>query len=83
MYHYNDYQVASFCAKGLRTAAVSGEGKDEEVVGGVLQGNYQLVFFTPEAMLLSRKWRRMLTSDVYARSLRALVVDEAHTVKKW
>jgi superfamily II DNA helicase RecQ len=67
----------------LRTAAVSGDERDKQVAEGILQGNYQLVFFTPEALIQSKTWRRMLSSDVYTLNLRALVVDEAHTVKMW
>ena len=48
-----------------------------------MQGDYQLVFFTPEMLLNKKKWRKMLLGDVYASRLRAFAVDEAHTVKKW
>lgn len=46
-------------------------------------GSYQLVFFTPELLLDSNKWRKVLLGDVYSKRLRVFVVDEAHTVKKW
>ena len=49
----------------------------------VKNGNYQLVLFTPEMLLDKKRWRRMLLDDVYSARLRAVVVDEAHTVKKW
>ena len=41
------------------------------------------MFFTPEILLLTRRWRGLLSSPVYAEHLRVLVIDEAHTVKKW
>ncbi len=50
---------------------------------GVKNGDYQLVLFIPEMLLEKKRWRRMLQGDVYSSRLRALVVDEAHTVKKW
>ena len=49
----------------------------------VRNGAYQLVLFTPEMLLDKKRWRRMLLDDVYSTRLRAVVVDEAHTVKKW
>lgn len=48
----------------------------------VLQGDYQILFISPE-LLFARKWRFMLLSDVYAHRLRAFIVDEAHTCKEW
>ena len=54
-----------------------------EMKDGVLKGHYQLVYITPELLLESGMWRKMLTGDVYKKRLVAFVVDEAHTVKKW
>ena len=42
----------------------------------------QLVYFTPEALLDNRKWRRLLQSVEYSTRVKVLVIDEAHTVKK-
>ena len=50
---------------------------------GVLEGTYQLVFFTPEMLLLKKKWRHILMNDRYSEGLKAFVIDEAHVVKKW
>ena len=53
------------------------------VKAGVFKGEYSLfVFFTPELLLL-RKWRDLFHSKPYMSRVRAFVVDEAHTVKKW
>ena len=49
----------------------------------VCEGKYQLVFLSPEALLTNPMWRDMLQSPVYHSNLVALVVDEAHCVKKW
>ena len=45
--------------------------------------HFKVVFFTPEALLLKKKWRNLLITPTYSNCLRAVVVDEAHTVKKW
>ena len=46
----------------------------------VSQGNFQLVFFTPEMLIGSKRWRNMLTGNVYSERLKAFVIDEAHCV---
>ena len=45
--------------------------------------HFKVVFFTPGALLLKKKWRNLLITPTYSNCLRAVVVDEAHTVKKW
>ncbi len=50
---------------------------------GILRGDYQLVYITPELLIGSNVCRKMLTGEVYEHRLKAFVVDEAHTVKKW
>ena len=49
----------------------------------VQEGEYQLVYITPELLITSSVWRKMLVGELYSERLRALVVDETHTVKKW
>ena len=44
---------------------------------------YQIVFFTLEMLLLNKQWRSLLKSEIYHKHLHGLIVDEAHTVKKW
>ena len=42
----------------------------------------RLLFFTPETILNSRKWRYFI-QEKCADRLKALAFDEAHTVKMW
>ena len=44
---------------------------------------FKVVFFTPEVLLLQKKWRNLLMTPTYSDCLHAVVVGEAHTVKKW
>jgi ATP-dependent DNA helicase RecQ len=74
-------QVQTFRSKGIRAVRVGERGAD--VQDGIVESHYQLVFISPEAMLTSMKWRRMLLTDVYQENLVALIIDEAHCVKKW
>lgn len=68
---------------GIRACHISGEQDDEAVKEGAVQGSYQVIYFTPELLLESKKWRKVLLSDTFSRKLRVFVVDEAHTVVKW
>ncbi len=78
------FKVMSFRARGLEVASVTGGSThNDEVMRKIVDGAYQLVLFTPEMLLQSRRWRDMLSNEVYTTNLKALVVDEAHTVKKW
>ena len=76
-------QVASLSTRGLKACHVTSEQDDENVKAGVLRGDYQVVYFTPEMLLENKVWRRMLSGSVYSNRLCTFVVDEAHTVKKW
>ena len=62
------------------SAVYVGDCKSEE---DVCNGVYQLVFLSPEALLTNDTWRDMLLSPVYQENLVAVVIDEAHCVKKW
>ena len=76
-------QVTTLSEKGLPSAYVTAEQKNEEVLKGIRDGIYKLVFFTPEMLLLNKCWRQLLMTQVYSENLRAVIVDEAHTIKKW
>ena len=50
----------------------------------VQKGFYQLAYFTQEMRIdASRRWQKVLLSDVYSNQLHAFVVDKAHIVVKW
>ena len=56
---------------------------DDATETEVCEGQFQLVYLSPEALLTNATWCDMLQSPVYQSNLVALVVDEAHCVKKW
>ena len=70
-------QVASFMARGLKAAYIQGDGGD-----AVLRGEVQLVYASPETLILEPKWRELLRQTVYQNNV-CLAVDEAHLVEKW
>jgi len=75
-------QVRAMERRGTRAVYV-GDCSEERREVEVCCGNYQLVYMSPEALLTDERWRDMLVSPVYRQHLVALVVDEAHCVKKW
>jgi superfamily II DNA helicase RecQ len=74
-------QVKQMTERNMRTIYVG--DVDSETENVVCDGKYQLVYLSPEALLTNMTWRDMLQSPVYQQNLVALVVDEAHCVKKW
>lgn len=68
--------------KGVPAIHVA-SGVDESTEEALLEGRFRIVFISPEQLLGLKKWRDMLRSEVYQKSLAAFVVDEAHCVKKW
>ena len=77
------FQTASFTSRGLFAAYITGQSENEDMKRGVHKGVYRLVYFTPELLITSRRWRKVLSSDIYNARLKAFVIDEAHCVKKW
>ena len=75
-------QVTSFSTRGVSAAHITGESS-KCVKEGVQKGEYQLVYITPELLITGVSWRKMLVGEVYCERLKAFIVDEAHTVKKW
>ena len=71
-------QVKSFTSKGISAAVVDADTESE-----VLKGNYELVYISPESLISNHKFRCMCRSPIYKDRLVAMIVDEAHCVKKW
>ena len=50
---------------------------------GVVAGDFQLVYMSPESLLCVLQWREMFRSKIYQKNLVAAIVDEVHCVEKW
>ena len=59
------------------------EQHESEIRQGVLRGDYQLIYISPESLLRVLQWREMFRSDIYQSNLIGIIVDEAHLVDKW
>ena len=57
-------QVSSFTSKGLKAGFI-GTGMNKETVDVIMNGQYQLLFISPEALLESRRWRDILRRNIY------------------
>ena len=77
-----DVQVVSYSARAVRAAQVTGDST-KSLRKEVQEGEYKLVYITPELLITGSAWRKMLVGELYSERLMAFVVDEAHTVKKW
>ena len=73
-------QIAKYRACGLNAEYIGYTQTSAQVKRAVLNGEVQLVFFTPESIILNRTFRSMLLSRVYKENLVCVAVDEAHCV---
>lgn len=75
-------QVAFLKSLGLSAVALH-EEQSEEVLKEVEKGNFTYLFASPEKMLSVNRWRKLLSSDEYRRSLVSITIDEAHCISQW
>ena len=79
-------QVHSLETKGVSSIYVSknmSDGTNESQEQKLYEGKYQIIFFSPEALVCDDTWREMIQTKVYKDNVVAFVVDEAHLIKKW
>ena len=78
-------QQEKFMAAGVNTEYVGEEQKDvvQMTKRRVINGEVQLVYITPENVLLNSRYRQMFRSPRYKQNLVGVAVDEAHCVKTW
>lgn len=65
------------------TAEFIGDDQNNDVKKRIERGECQVVYGSPEAFLSSKRWRDMLTNDIYKERLRLVAVDEAHCISHW
>ena len=76
-------QRDKLCTRGLLAEFVGELQQDISAMKGVESGRYQVVYISPEALLLNPQWREMLLSNTYRENLVAFVIDENHCITKW
>ena len=72
-------QVKKFTDMGLKAAFVGEAQDDQSVEQGVKNGEYSLVYMSPESMMTVLQWREMFRSQLYQQRLKGIVIDEAHS----
>ena len=76
-------QVTKLNKIGITAAAIFPE-QEESILKDIESGDiYSLVFTSPESILTSHRWRKLLTSESFASSCVAVVFDEAHIIVQW
>ena len=55
----------------------------KENAKGVVEGKISIEYGSPEAQLKSKRWIKMLSSEIYRMELCAIAVDEACVIKQW
>lgn len=77
-------QVASITAMGLSAIYISDkQSTNASLKQSIKNGEYQIIFMSPEALICNMEWRSMLSTHIYQENLIAFVIDEAHCIKKW
>ena len=80
-------QVPSLRSHGMSAAIMSVHtGVDKELLAterDVEAGNFRLLFCTPEAIIGSEKWRKLLLRPPLSERDVSVAIDEAHCVSKW
>ena len=69
-------QVQSFTKKGLQVMYIKGK----DLGDGVALGKYQLLYMSPESLLVHRE---LFTCSIFCDSLSGIVVGQAHLISKW
>ena len=75
-------QVTSFTKRGM-TAVHVGSDCSLNLIDKVINGEVQLIYMSPEAILTVPTWREMFRNHSYQDNLICMAVDEAHLVEKW
>lgn len=77
-----DDQVRYLKSVGLTAIALHDQHPEDEL-RKVEEGKYTYLFPSPEKMLNSCRWRKLLSCEVYHKSLISVVVDEGHCISQW
>ena len=75
-------QVSHLCNLGVPAVAISDE-MVPEMVQQSLNGNYIVVFGSPECLLSTETWRGVFSSKEFNEMLVGVAIDEAHCITQW
>ena len=75
-------QVEQLNKTGVSAAAVF-DGQSEDILKGMENNDFSLVYSSPENMLSSERWRQLLTSSDFRSHCDVVVINEAHCIVHW
>lgn len=75
-------QVKGLQQRGIKASFI-GAGQEEANFKEIVNGEMNIVYSSPEAMLANDRWREMIFSQVYQENVVAVAVDEAHCITHW
>ena len=75
-------QVSYLNNNGIPAIAITDE-EDPEIIQQVLNGNYVVVFGSPECMLSTPTWRGIFECESFKEMLIGVAIDEAHFIVQW
>lgn len=75
-------QVKGLQQRGIKASFI-GAGQEEANFKEIVNGEMNIVYSSPEAMLANDRWREMICSQVYQKNVVAVAVDEAHCITHW
>lgn len=57
--------------------------EDPETIQQVLNGNFIVVFGSPECLLSTHTWRRIFKCQGFTEMLIGVAIDETHCITQW
>jgi ATP-dependent DNA helicase RecQ len=76
-------QVRYLKSVGISAEFIGEDQMSEDANQLVERGECQIVYGSPEAFLSTKRWRAMISNNVYKERLRLVAVDEAHCISHW
>ena len=67
---------------GVPAIAITDE-EDPDIVQKVINGNYIVVYGSPECLLSTATWRSIFSSKSFTEMLIGVAIDEAHCITQW
>ena len=59
------------------------KGQTESVFAVIEDGTYSIIYASPESVLPSSRWRRILSGSRFADCCICIAIDEAHCIRQW
>ena len=77
-----DDQVLYLTSRCIPAIAITDQ-EDPEIIQQVLNGDYIVVFGSPECLLSTTIWRGIFTCETFREMLIGVSIDEAHCITQW